>query len=83
MVPRSGSTRMTPVVKRTLAWSFLGDRYFGNLTFLPMRLPDFESDQFFRATHSSAIPVEYASLELASHHGAIVGFSALNRLRSV
>ena len=46
MVRRSGSTRMTPVVKRTLAWSFLADRNFGNPTLLPLRLPDVESDQF-------------------------------------
>jgi hypothetical protein len=71
MVRRSGSTRRTPVVKRTLAWSFLRDRNFGNPTFLPLRLPEFESDQFLRATHRSAIPVEYASLESASHHGAM------------
>src|ERR1035437_7301554 len=82
MVRRSGSTRMTPVVKRTLAWSFLLDRNLGNPTFLPLRFPALESDQFLRATHRSAIPVEYTSFELASHHGAMVGFSALNRFRS-
>jgi hypothetical protein len=72
---------MGPVEKRTLAWSFLLDRNLGNPTFLPFRFPALESDQFLRATHRSAIPVEYASFEFSDHHGAMVGFSALNRFR--
>jgi hypothetical protein len=44
-------------------------------------LPDFESEKLLRATHRSAMPVEHASFELSFHHGATVGFSALNRLR--
>ncbi len=81
MVRRSGSTRMTPVVERTLAWSFLLDRHLGKPTFRPFLVPDFESFQFLRAVHRSAMPVEYASFEFSCHHGATVAFSVLNRLR--
>jgi len=34
-----------------------------------------------RATHRSAIPVEYASFEFSRHHGAMADFSALKHFR--
>ena len=61
MVRRSGATRMTPVVRRTLGLSLLQDSNVGEPTLIPLCLPDFASEQFSMAMHRSAMPVAYTS----------------------
>ena len=43
---------------------------FGNATFGPLRFPDRDSDQFFRAVAASAIPDRKACIDTSRHHGA-------------
>ena len=60
---RSGSTRIVPVVNRTLGVVRCLALKRGNPTFRPARLPVRESDQFFNPRARPSRPVLYASLE--------------------
>ena len=79
---RSGSTRITPVVNRTLGVERRRDLNRGKPIRRPARLPLRESDQLARARAKASRPVLYASFEHSRHHGATMSFSAFHTRRN-
>jgi len=70
MVRRSGSRRIAPVVNRSRPEPRRRHLNLGKPTLGPLRLPAAEAFQLSSAFTRSAIPDEYASFELSTHHGA-------------
>jgi hypothetical protein len=78
---RSGSTRIVPVVNRTLGVVRRRDLNRGNPTARPARLPVRESAQFFSPRARASRPVLNASFEHCADHGATSAFAAFHALR--
>jgi len=70
---RSVSTRITPVVNRTLGVVRRRALKRGNPTVRPARLPDLESAQFFNERATPSRPVLNASLLHSLHHRGDLG----------
>jgi hypothetical protein len=78
---RSGSTRIAPVVNRTLGVVRRRDLNRGKPDGRPARFPLRESVQFFNPRASASRPVLNASFDTSPHHGATSGFAAFHAFR--
>lgn len=79
---RSVSTRITPVVNRTLGMVPRRVLKRGNPTLRLARLPAWEFAQFFNERATPARPVLNASLLHSFHHGATTGLAAFQARRN-